>query len=136
MNQLRHAKFLPDDAAIASLMQQHRALIAPKFELVEAKLQAALGDKGIATWTQPDGGYFVSLDVRPGLASEIVKLAADVGVKLTPAGATFPGGHDPNDENIRIAPTFPPLEDLSAALDVLVVCVELATATHQMGSRS
>tara|TARA_Y100001934_G_scaffold270818_1_gene356324 strand:- start:1197 stop:2483 length:1287 start_codon:yes stop_codon:yes gene_type:complete len=136
VNQLRHAKFLPDDAAIASLMQQHRALIAPKFELVEAKLQAALGDKGIATWTQPDGGYFVSLDVRPGLASEIVKLAADVGVKLTPAGATFPGGHDPNDENIRIAPTFPPLEDLSAALDVLVVCVELATATHQMGSRS
>ena len=136
VNQLRHARFLPDDAAVAALMQQHRELIAPKFEMVEEKLASALSGKDIASWTHPDGGYFVSLDARPGLASEIVRLAAEVGVKLTPAGATFPRGHDPEDANIRIAPTFPPIEDLAAALDVLVVCIELATVQHEMSSRS
>lgn len=136
VNQLRHARFLPDDAAIAALMQKHRALIAPKFDLVEDKLSTALAGKGIATWTRPDGGYFVSLDTRPGLASEIIRLAADVGVKLTPAGATFPGGIDPEDTNIRIAPTFPPIDDLGAALDVLVVCVELASVARQLGANT
>ncbi|MBF67807.1 MAG: aminotransferase [Gammaproteobacteria bacterium] len=136
VNQLRHARFLPNDAAVADLMQQHRALIAPKFELVESKLSAALKGKGIASWTRPKGGYFVSLDTLPGLASETIRLAAEVGVKLTPAGATFPGGIDPEDTNIRIAPTFPPLDDLSTALDVLVVCIELASAARQLGANT
>lgn len=130
VNQLRHVRFLKDKSTTANLMQAHRHLIAPKFELVEQKLKAGLGGKGIANWTHPEGGYFVSLDTLPGLATKTVALARDVGVKLTPAGATFPGGHDPQDTNIRIAPTYPPIGDLNQALDVLVVCTELAAVGH------
>ena len=102
--------------------------------MVESKLSAALKGKGIASWTRPKGGYFVSLDTLPGLASETIQLASEVGVKLTPAGATFPGGIDPEDTNIRVAPTFPPLDDLSTALDVLVACIELASTARQLGA--
>jgi DNA-binding transcriptional MocR family regulator len=98
--------------------------------MVQNKLQEALGDKGIAEWTRPEGGYFISLDTLPGIASKVIKFASDAGVKLTPAGATYPYGMDPENRNIRIAPTFPSLTDLEKALNVLVVCLELASADH------
>lgn len=127
VNQFRHVRFLKDNEGIAAHMAKHRSVIGPKFDLVLSKLSDALGGKDIATWTEPRGGYFISLDTKPGLASEIIRMAGDVGVKLTPAGATFPYGKDPEDTNIRIAPTFPGLAELSQAIDVLVTCIELAT---------
>ncbi len=130
VNQLRHVRFLKDMDHLAAHMDRHRELLAPKFAIVQNILSAALDSKGIATWTQPKGGYFVSLDTLPGLAGEVVDLAADAGVKLTPAGATYPYGHDPENRNIRIAPTFPAEEDLARAMDVLVVCLELASVRH------
>ena len=91
-------------------------------------LEQGLGGMGLATWTRPRGGYFVSLNTEPGLAKEVVALAADAGVVLTPAGATFPGGNDPDDRNIRIAPTFATLDEVVAAIDVLALCIRLASA--------
>ena len=108
-------------------MAKHRALIKPKFDAVLEGLEI-LDSQGIATWTRPRGGYFISLDTRKGLASTVVTMAAELGVKLTPAGATFPYGQDPNDNNIRIAPTFPSLQDVQSAVEVLVLCIQLATA--------
>ena len=93
--------------------------------------RSALNGRNIATWTRPKGGYFVSLNTRPGLASEVVALAAGAGVKLTPAGATFPYGRDPQNQNIRIAPTYPSIEELDQAMDVFVTCLELATLHAQ-----
>ncbi|MBQ75978.1 MAG: aminotransferase [Gammaproteobacteria bacterium] len=130
VNQLRHVRFLQDGGNLAEHMNKHRTLLGPKFEMVQNKLQEALGDKGIAEWTRPEGGYFISLDTLPGIASKVIKFASDAGVKLTPAGATYPYGMDPENRNIRIAPTFPSLTDLEKALNVLVVCLELASADH------
>jgi DNA-binding transcriptional MocR family regulator len=130
VNQLRHVRFLQDGGNLAEHMNKHRTLLGPKFEMVQNKLQEALGDKGIAEWTRPEGGYFISLDTLPGIASKVIKFASDAGVKLTPAGATYPYGMDPENRNIRIAPTFPSLRDLEKALNVLVVCLELASADH------
>lgn len=127
VNQLRHVRFLKDAAGIKAHMRKHRGILEPKFDLVQAKLDKALGGKKIAEWTRPKGGYFVSLNTRPGLASRVVELAGALGVKLTPAGATFPYGDDPEDRNIRLAPSFPPLEELETAMSVLVNCIELAT---------
>lgn len=127
LNQLRHVRFLKDRMALNAHMAKHRAILAPKFELVDKVLTNNLAEKGIATWTKPAGGYFVSLDTLPGLASKVVHLAAELGVKLTPAGATFPYGIDPEDTNIRIAPSYPGLGQLKRALEVLVVCVQLAS---------
>ncbi|MEX0943713.1 MAG: aminotransferase class I/II-fold pyridoxal phosphate-dependent enzyme [Pseudomonadales bacterium] len=127
VNQLRHVRFLKDSEALAAHMAKHQAIIRPKFDLVLAKLESALGGTGIAEWTTPRGGYFISLDTLPGLASEVVRLADEAGVKLTPAGATFPYGMDPLDRNIRIAPTFPSLDQLRQALEVFVVCIQLAS---------
>lgn len=132
VNQLRHVRFLVDADGVAGHMAKHRDLLKPKFELVQSKLESALGGKDIATWTNPTGGYFVSLDTHPGLATEVVKLAAEAGVKLTPAGATFPYGKDPDDTNIRIAPTYPSIDELDQAMDVLVTCVELATVAKSL----
>ena len=127
VNQLRHVRFLKDLNNLTAHMNKHRTLLKPKFDLVQKKLQAAIGDKDIAEWNSPDGGYFISLNTLPGIASVVVDLAAAAGVKLTPAGATYPYGLDPENRNIRIAPTFPSLEDLEKALDVFVVCLELAS---------
>jgi len=126
VNQLRHAQFLKNSAGIQEHMEKHKALIRPKFDLVLKKLEALKG-KGIADWTEPNGGYFISLNTRPGLANEVVALASAAGVKLTPAGATFPYGRDPQNRNIRIAPTYPSIDDLNKAMDILVTCLELAT---------
>jgi len=86
-------------------------------------------------WSRPRGGYFISFDTLPGLAREVVRLAADIGVKLTPAGATFPCGNDPRDTNIRLAPTYPALEEVEAAANAFALCVKLATLRHQVNER-
>ncbi len=124
VSQLRHALFLR--GRIEEHMARHAALLKPKFDLVNEILERELGGLGIATWTKPKGGYFVSLDVLSGTAARVVALAEDVGLKLTPAGATFPYGRDPNDANIRIAPTFTMGDNLATAMRVLTQCVKLA----------
>ena len=126
VTQLRHARFL--SGRIEAHMARHAALLKPKFAIVDRVLEEDLGGLGIAQWTRPKGGYFVSLTTPPGTAADIVNQAADVGLKLTPAGATFPYGRDPNDDNIRIAPSFAPLNELEAAMRVLTGCVKLIAA--------
>ena len=128
ISQLAHVRFLKDAVGVRAHMKKHAAIVAPRFALVEEKLTAGLADLGVATWTHPCGGYFVSFDGPEGSAKAIVSLAAELGVKLTPAGATWPYGKDPKDTNIRIAPTFPTLEELGQALDVFVVAVKLVSA--------
>ena len=126
LNQLRHVRFLRDGAGIAEHMAKHAAILRPKFQLVLEKLEAELGDTGIAQWTKPRGGYFISFDGIEGTARRTVELAREAGVTLTGAGATWPGGIDPHDANIRIAPTLPPLDELAEAMDVFVCCVKIA----------
>lgn len=123
VTQLRHARFL--SGRIEEHMARHAAILKPKFVIVDRVLEEELGGLGIARWTQPKGGYFVSLTTPPGTAADIVKQAGEVGLKLTPAGATFPYGRDPNDDDIRIAPSFAPLNELEAAMRVLTGCVML-----------
>lgn len=130
VNQLRHVRFL--QGRIDEHMQAHAALLKPKFDLVLATLKEELGGLDIADWTQPNGGYFVSLDLQPGLAREVINLAEQVGLTLTPAGATFPHNDDPEDKNVRIAPTFAELSDLSAAMQILTLCVKLATVEQTL----
>ncbi len=126
LNQLRHARFLDEGRGLASHMAAHGALMEPKFELVCRRLDEELGEAGIATWTNPRGGYFVSFEGPAGCARRIVALAKEAGVTMTGAGATWPYGDDPNDSNIRIAPSLPPLEELDAAMDVFCCCVKRA----------
>ena len=126
VNQLRHSRFLK--GRVEEHMRAHAELLRPKFKIVLDTLDEQLGDLAIASWTRPTGGYFVSLDVQPGLASKIIQLASAVGLKLTPAGATFPYGQDPEDKNVRIAPTYADLDELKEAMLVLTLCVKLATA--------
>ena len=109
-----------------------RVYSTARFDCVLATLDAQLGDSGMGRWTQPEGGYFVSFDTLPGLAQQVVKLADDIGVKLTPAGATYPYGKDPLNSNIRLAPTFPALLDVQAAMDAFVICVQLATVQQRL----
>ena len=126
LNQLRHERFFLDRHGVVAHMQKHRAILEPKFDAVLRQLSERLGDLGIATWTDPRGGYFVSVDVVPGTAKRVVELAKAVGVALTPAGATFPYGNDPDDRNIRIAPSYPSAADVDAAMRVFTTCVILA----------
>jgi DNA-binding transcriptional MocR family regulator len=128
VNHLRHAMFLRDEAGLRAHMRRHRDLLAPKFAAVQRILAAELGGTGLARWTEPAGGYFISLEVPDGCAREVVRLAAAAGIALTPAGATHPGGVDPRDAFIRIAPTYPPVADLEQAIAGLAVCVRLAAA--------
>ena len=132
VNQLRHVRFLKDIDGIKAHMAKHRDIIKPKFDLVLKKLEEHLAGKNMASWNSPRGGYFISLDTRPGLATTIISMAADAGVKLTPAGATFPYGKDPENTNIRLAPTFPGLAELESAMDVFVTCVELASLNAEL----
>ncbi|MFP5022121.1 aminotransferase class I/II-fold pyridoxal phosphate-dependent enzyme [Pseudonocardia phyllosphaerae] len=126
VNHLRHAKFLKDAAGLRAHMAAHRELIAPKFAAVERLLGEAFSDVEGVSWTTPKGGYFVSLTVPDGLASEVVALAKDAGIVLTPAGATHPGGKDPQDATIRLAPTLPPQDEVEKAMAGVVTCVQLA----------
>lgn len=131
VNQLRHLRLLKDMDGLRAHMRKHAALIKPKFDSVQQHL-ARLDGKGMGTWTNPRGGYFASFDALPGLAKEIVKLAGEAGVKLTPAGATYPYGKDPEDKNIRIAPTFPVIAEVDQAMQVFVTCVELASVRQRL----
>lgn len=126
LNQLRHVRFLPDEDAVRSHMGRQADIIRPKFELVWRKLDEGLAEAGIASWTKPRGGYFISFDGLEGTAKRTVQLAKEAGVVLTSAGATWPYGNDPADSNIRIAPTMPTLDELSEALDVFVCCAKIA----------
>jgi len=126
INQMRHVLFLKDRAGIKAQMAKHRKIIKPKFDAVISGLEKYLGDTNLARWTNPNGGYFISLFVPDNCAKKTIELAADLGVALTPAGSTYPYKKDPYDNNIRIAPTFPSVEDLILAVEVLCVCVKLA----------
>jgi DNA-binding transcriptional MocR family regulator len=133
LNELRHVRFFKDMAGIEAHMKKHAALIKPKFEAVDRVLTRELAGKGIASWTKPLGGYFVSLDVLDGCAKAVVAMAAEAGVKLTEAGATFPYGKDPRDRNIRIAPSFPSLAEIETATEVVAVCVQRAALAKLKG---
>ena len=126
VNQLRHMRLLPDMDAVHAHMVRHAELLRPKFDCVRRRLEEGLGNLGMGRWTDPAGGYFVSFWTRPGLAKETVRLAAGAGVRLTPAGAAFPYGEDPEDSHIRLAPSFPPLDEVDRAMEVFVTCVKLA----------
>ena len=126
VNQLRHLRFFGDADGVRLQMHRHQQLIAPKFAAVAEILDARLTDSKVASWTDPQGGYFVSLDVLPGTAKRTVALAKDAGIAVTEAGASFPYRKDPEDKNIRIAPTFPAMTDLREAIDGLATCTLLA----------
>lgn len=134
VNQLRHLKFLRDADGVRRHMLRHQEILAPKFALVLEILDDRLSDSKIASWTDPKGGYFVSLDVLPGTAKRTVALAKDAGIAVTDAGASFPLRKDPEDTNIRIAPSFPPLSDLADAIDGLATCALLAATEKLLGS--
>lgn len=126
VNQLRHVLFLKDKAHTLELMGKHAAILKPKFDVVVDTLEREIAPLGIASWTRPRGGYFVSVDTTPGLAKRTLELCQQAGVVMTPAGATFPYGKDPQDRNIRIAPSYPPVEELQAAMDVFCICLRMA----------
>lgn len=127
VNQLRHVRFFGNIHGMVEHMRRHADILRPKFEAVQDVLEKELGGLDIGTWTKPKGGYFISFDSMEGCAKRIVSLAAEAGVVMTGAGATYPYGKDPKDSNIRIAPTFPTLEELGKAAEVFVLCVKLAS---------
>jgi len=128
VNQLRHVEFFGDAEGVRAHMRKHRDLIAPKFAEVDRILWARLGGLGVAEWTEPKGGYFISLDVIDGTATRVVELAKEAGIALTPAGSSFPLGQDPRNRNIRLAPTFPSMSEVTAAMEGVTTCVLLAAA--------
>ena len=126
LNQYRHVKFYKNVDGIKRYMKLHKAILAPKFKAVINEFERSLGGRGIAKWTKPKGGYFISLDVLSGTAKRVGELCKEAGVTLTTVGATFPYGIDPEDKNIRIAPSFPPVDELMTATALLCVCVKIA----------
>ncbi len=133
MNQFRHVKFFGTFENMKEHMKKHKEIIAPKFRLVCDVLNKEIAPLGIGEWTDPEGGYFISFNAPAGCAKRIVQLCKDAGVTLTGAGATFPHGVDPEDKNIRIAPTYPPIEDLAKAMELFVICVKIAAAEKLLG---
>lgn len=133
VNQLRHVQFFGSAQGVRDHMVKHREILAPKFAAVDVALARELDGLGIAHWTRPTGGYFVSLDVMDGTASRVVALAKAAGIALTPAGASFPYGDDPDDRNIRLAPSFPVLSEVEAAMAGVATCVSLAAAEKLAG---
>ena len=136
VNQLRHVELFGSPQGVRDHMAEHRAILAPKFAAVDAALTAELDGLGVATWTKPSGGYFVSLDVLDGTATRVVELAKAAGIALTPAGASFPHGDDPHDRNIRLAPSFPVLEEVETAMAGVATCVALAAAEKLQARRA
>ena len=132
INQLRHVLFLKDKAHTLALMKQHAAILAPKFHAVLDALDKEIAPLGIAGYKRPVGGYFISVDTMPGCAKRTLALCKEAGVTMTGAGATFPYGKDPQDSNIRIAPSLPPVEELEQAIAVLCVCLKMA-ALEKLG---
>jgi DNA-binding transcriptional MocR family regulator len=132
--QYRHVKFLSSyKGGVAGLMREHAKLLKPKFDAVQNVLSRELAGSGLASWTNPAGGYFVSLSTAKPVAGRVVELAKAAGVAVTPAGATYPFGKDPADSNIRIAPTRPPVKEVEKAMEVLALCIKLASAEYEAG---
>jgi DNA-binding transcriptional MocR family regulator len=136
VNHLRHVEFFGTAQGVRDHMRRHREIIAPKFAAVDEALTAGLDGLGIAEWSHPTGGYFVNLDVLDGTASRVVQLAKEAGIALTPAGASFPYGKDPRDRNIRLAPTFPVLDEVRTAMAGVATCVALAAAEKLSADRA
>lgn len=134
VNQLRHAKLFPDMASLKAHMVKHADLLRPRFDVVLSRLEEAFGDNDLGQWQSAAGGYFVSFDTRPGLAKRVVELAAEAGVKLTPAGATYPYGNDPQNSNIRIAPSVPKVDEVDLAMQVFVCAVKLASVEQALAA--
>lgn len=133
VNQLRHVRFFKDAQGVAEHMRKHAALLKPKFEIVNNMLDEELGGLGIGSWTKPNGGYFVSFDSLPGCAKDIFLAAKAAGVQLTNAGAAFPYGKDPEDKNIRIAPSYPTEDEIKEAMKLFTLCVKLVSAKKLLG---
>ena len=133
MNQHRHVVFFGDSNGVLNHMKKHAAILKPKFDIVIKTLNEELAGKGIASWFAPKGGYFISLDVMDGCAKRVGELCKEAGVTLTSVGATYPYGKDPNNKNIRIAPSFPPVDELSLAAELLCICTRLAAAEKLLG---
>lgn len=129
INQLRHVRYFKSIQGLRAHMAKHADILRPKFEKVEQILEEELGGTGLAEWTNPRGGYFISLNTLPGCAKEVVRLSKEAGVTFTNAGATFPYGHDPEDKNIRLAPSFATLEEIEQATRVLAECIREASAS-------
>ncbi|MCA9948496.1 MAG: aminotransferase class I/II-fold pyridoxal phosphate-dependent enzyme [Anaerolineales bacterium] len=135
VEQYRHVKFLNSyPGGIPGLMREHAKLLAPKFNVVQEVLERDLGGSGLAAWTNPKGGYFVSLDTTRPVADRVVALAKEAGVALTPAGATYPHKKDPHNSNIRLSPSRPPVAEVEAAMEVVALCVKLASAEYDAAS--
>jgi len=132
VNQLRHLKVIKNLADLKSHMKKHAELLRPRFSCVLEHLEENFSESDLAEWNSPEGGYFISFDTRPGLASEVIRLSAEAGVKLTPAGATFPYGKDPEDKNIRLAPSFPSVEDINSAMAIFCNSVKLASVQQKL----
>lgn len=131
LEQLRHVKFLGNyPGGVAGIMKEHAKLLKPKFDITDKVLSRELDGTGLAAWSKPAGGYFISLDTTKPVAKRAVALCKEAGVAITPAGATFPFGKDPRDSNIRISPTRPPVAELEKAIEILAVCIKLASAEY------
>jgi DNA-binding transcriptional MocR family regulator len=135
LNQLRHVRFLKSEEGLRRHMDAHRALVAPKFAAVIAALESRLAGTGVAQWSRPEGGYFVTVNVMDGTAKHVVELARNIGLALTPAGATWPHGRDPYDRTLRLAPTFPPLKDVCDASEGIAVCILMAAVEKHCAAR-
>ncbi len=135
LNQLRHVRFLKDEAGIQALMEKHAESLRPKFRVVHDTFEQLLGGTGAATWTRPEGGYFVSLDVLEGCARRVIELASQAGITVVPAGSTFPGRRDPHDRNIRVAPSFPGLDEVSKAAEGLALATLVAACDAILAGR-
>ncbi|MGN0594928.1 MAG: aminotransferase class I/II-fold pyridoxal phosphate-dependent enzyme [Hominimerdicola sp.] len=133
LNQLRHVKFFGNFDGLMKHMDKHKAIIKPRFDVVIDELEKEIAPLGIGSWKNPNGGYFISFDSLDGCAKRIVELCKDAGVVLTGAGATFPYGKDPRDCNIRIAPTFPSVEEMKLAVEIFATAVKLASAEKLLG---
>ncbi len=133
VNALRHVRYLKNKEHTLELMKKHAAFLKPKFECVLRHLDEQIAPLGIASWERPKGGYFVSCNTAPGLAKRTLALCKEAGVVMTGAGATFPYGKDPQDSNIRIAPSLPPVEELEQAMDVFCTCLKLAALEQKLG---
>lgn len=133
LNQLRHVRYFKNIDGMKAHMKKHAAIVRPKFELVVDVLKKEIESLEIGTWTTPNGGYFISFNALPGCAKRIVAMCKDAGVTLTGAGAAYPYKKDPEDSNIRIAPTYPSMEELAKALEVFVICVKLASVENLLG---
>ncbi len=133
LNQLRHVRYFGSADGLKAYMKKHAAIIKPHFDVALSTLDRELKGTGAADWYAPNGGYFISFNVLPGCAKKVVAMMKDAGVTVTGAGSAFPYGKDPDDKNIRLAPTYPSLEELQTAMDILCVCTKLAAAEKLLG---